>query len=144
MQHLRTNLMFRLSVLSLSCLLALAALFWSRPYLASSAMSGTDATAEQAVSKLSRANAVTVRATKRNNPWLKLQEGRGLRAQYRASGAESAAAAQALQLGQAEPVALAAGDLNGDSYPDLVGGYASAEGGILTLHLSNPEAFSPQ
>ena len=41
------------------------------------------------------------------------------------------------------PLSLASGDLNTDGYPDLVAGYAARDGGVLIVHLANPEAFSP-
>jgi hypothetical protein len=144
MKSLSNNRRFRLSILSIFFLISIAALLWLKPRLASGAESGTDAAAEQSAIAMARADAVTIHAGKRDNPFLNLKDGRSVKARYRPAGAESAAAAQELTLGQAEPVALASGDLNGDGYPDLVSGYAGSEGGVVTLHLSNPEAFGPQ
>jgi len=50
---------------------------------------------------------------------------------------------QALQSGAARPLTLAAGDFDLDGAPDLVTGYATAAGGILTLQRGNKDAFAP-
>jgi hypothetical protein len=41
------------------------------------------------------------------------------------------------------PVSLTSTDFNGDGYPDIAVGYASESGGVIVVHLANPEAFSP-
>ena len=69
-----------------------------------------------------------------------LQGERSLRISY--SG--EPAAVQALSLSQLKPVALAAGDLDGDGLEDLIAGYAGANGGVLVIHRGNLDAFAPQ
>ncbi len=64
-------------------------------------------------------------------PWLEFQEGRAV-------GLE-----QPLGSGQAQSRSAASADLNWDSHPDLVVGYASGDGGLVAIHLANPEAFGP-
>ena len=56
----------------------------------------------------------------------------------------SAAAVAALKSGAAEPTALAAADFNADGAMDVVAGYATAKGGVVTLLLANPDAFAPK
>ncbi len=71
---------------------------------------------------------------------LYLQQERSLSATY--SG--KPATVQALASGQLKPLALAAGDLDGDGIEDLVVGFASANGGVLVIHRGNLDAFAPQ
>ena len=73
---------------------------------------------------------ITVHAAKRGNPRMNLQDGRSV-------------AAASASLSGARPLSLASGDLNVDGYPDLVTGYASANGSFVTVRLGNPEAFGP-
>ena len=54
-----------------------------------------------------------------------------------------AASQQALEKGLARPVALAAGDLDGDGVPDLIAGYAVARAGILAVRRGNVDAIYP-
>jgi len=44
----------------------------------------------------------------------------------------------------ATPLSLATADVNSDGYPDLAAGYGTPGGGLIAIHLGNPEAFSPQ
>jgi len=60
------------------------------------------------------------------------------------SYAGSAAAVQTLSSGNAKPLALATGDLDGDGIDDLIVGYSSRAGGLLTVHRGNVDAFAPQ
>jgi len=41
------------------------------------------------------------------------------------------------------PTALASGDFDEDGVPDLISGYATAEGGVLTLHRGNVDTIYP-
>jgi hypothetical protein len=43
----------------------------------------------------------------------------------------------------ARPVSLATADFDSDGAPDLVAGYRTAEGGVVTLTRGNPDAFAP-
>ena len=52
-------------------------------------------------------------------------------------------AVAALGSGRATPTALAQADLNADGAPDVVAGYATREGGVLTVLLGNRDAFAP-
>ncbi len=40
-------------------------------------------------------------------------------------------------------VSLTSGDVDGDGFPDLVSGYATDSGGVITLHRGNVEAWAP-
>jgi hypothetical protein len=55
----------------------------------------------------------------------------------------AAKAVRALQGGGATPVMLASADFNADGARDVVAGYATKDGGVLTLLLGNPDAFAP-
>ncbi|MBI3949341.1 MAG: hypothetical protein HY314_02640 [Acidobacteria bacterium] len=54
-----------------------------------------------------------------------------------------AALQQMLEQNFAQPLALASGDFDEDGVPDLVTGYASPHGGILTLHRGNLYSIYP-
>ena len=56
----------------------------------------------------------------------------------------SAEAVAALEGGKANPTALAQGDINADGAVDVVAGYATPEGGVVTLLMGNPDAFAPK
>jgi hypothetical protein len=45
--------------------------------------------------------------------------------------------------GPARPLTLASADFNIDGFPELVTGYATAEGGLVEVRRANPEAFAP-
>jgi len=75
------------------------------------------------------------------NPYIKLQESRDLQPHYAGEGA--ATLSSAMLGAKMRPLALASGDLNDDGYPDLVCGYGSAGGGMLTLYRGDPQAFAP-
>jgi hypothetical protein len=55
----------------------------------------------------------------------------------------SADAVAALQGGTASPTALAAADFNADGAMDVVAGYSTNSGGVLTLLRGNPDAYAP-
>ena len=44
----------------------------------------------------------------------------------------------------ANPTALATADFNADGAPDVVAGYSTKDGGVLTVVLGNPDAFAPK
>jgi uncharacterized repeat protein (TIGR01451 family) len=46
--------------------------------------------------------------------------------------------------GSAQPLSLAAGDLDEDGVDDLVVGYGTGRGGIIAIHRGNLDAFAPQ
>ncbi|MGA2048002.1 MAG: hypothetical protein ABSG96_09920 [Terracidiphilus sp.] len=49
-----------------------------------------------------------------------------------------------LEGGNANPTALATADFNADGAPDVVAGYSTARGGVLTMLRGNPDAFAPK
>lgn len=51
---------------------------------------------------------------------------------------------QALLAGQLQPLSLVSSDFDEDGIADLIVGYAAPNGGFLTWHRGNLEAFSPQ
>ena len=82
--------------------------------------------------------AITVHAAGRARPFFNFQDGRQISANF------SGAGAQALQSGQAQPRALAAGDLDGNAVPDVVAGYNYGGTGIVTVQRGNPDAYAPR
>src|SRR5205085_4596279 len=72
------------------------------------------------------------------------QDGRTLNPEYKSAGLQSVKLEQEMKPGQATPVSLASEDVNADGFPDLIAGYAGSSGGMLALHLGNPEAFAPK
>ena len=82
--------------------------------------------------------AVTVHAMGRATGFYNFQDGRQVAANF------SGAGAQALQSGQAQARALASGDLDNNSTPDVVAGYAYGGTGIVTIQRGNPEAYAPK
>src|SRR5436190_1302730 len=61
-------------------------------------------------------DAITVRAAKRGNPRMNLQDGRSAAANYK----DATTHAASTSLSGARPLSLASGDANGDGFPDLV------------------------
>jgi parallel beta-helix repeat protein len=80
-----------------------------------------------------------VRAAGRGNPSINLSDGVQLQASY--SGAVGARRLLAAKL--ARPCALASADFDEDGVADLVTGYWSASGNILTLHRGNIDSIYP-
>lgn len=105
---------------------------------ASSGSSGSSGSASVAQTGQSP-EAVTVRAAKRGNPRMNLQDGRSAVATYK----NAITKVVSNSLSGARSLSLASGDLNVDGYPDLVAGYTSANGSFVTVSLANPEAFAP-
>lgn len=82
---------------------------------------------------------VTVQAAGRGHPWMNLRDGRPMQTPDTGAAKLTEMMAQPLQ-----PTALAAADFDEDGVPDVIGGYASADGGIITLHRGNLEALWPR
>jgi CSLREA domain-containing protein len=126
MKRVTSKIAFGLSVLVLT---SVGALVDANLYLASRADS--------------REDAITMRAGGQNNYRIHFRNGRDLRAQYTGAGLTSGENLLALEQGQVRALSLASDDVNLDGFPDLICGYASVGGGLVTLHLGNPEAFGP-
>ncbi|MEP7336630.1 MAG: CSLREA domain-containing protein, partial [Acidobacteriota bacterium] len=134
MKRLTSSTTFRIFILSVFCLSSIAAILGANLYWASSAASNK--------------GSITLRATARGNSHLNFQNGRELKSHYAASNVANAGIEKAFssgkgKQGQAQALSLASDDINLDGFPDLVCGYAGLDGGLVTLHLGNPEAFSP-
>jgi len=84
-----------------------------------------------------KAPLVTLRGAGR--PFVNVQSARTLELSYTGE----ASAVNALQAG-AKPTALTSADFDADGAPDLVAGYSTANGGIVTLTRGNPDAFAPK
>jgi hypothetical protein len=83
---------------------------------------------------------VAVHAARRGNPWINLADGRVLFSL--AAGDLSRQPASAVR--QVVPLALAAGDFDGDGVPDLLCGYGGPSGGLLSLRRGNIDAIYPE
>jgi trimeric autotransporter adhesin len=86
-----------------------------------------------------RVAAETEQRGKAAKPLVRLDSPRNIDLTY--TGADGAA--EALKGGSATPTALAAADFNADGAVDVVAGYSTKEGGVLTLLLGNQDAFAP-
>jgi hypothetical protein len=80
-----------------------------------------------------------LQAAGRGQPWVNLHDGLSLPAAY--GGEEQLA--RLLASGQAAPLALAAGDFDGDGTPDVLAGYRAPGGGLLVLYRGNVAALFP-
>src|SRR5437899_1663406 len=93
---------------------------------------------------------VTVRTVNSDNPWIKLQDARSLAATTykdatgRAAWDENLNQSGDWSLKGAQPLVLASNDFDGNGFPDLVCGYATANGGVVSIRLGNPSSFAPQ
>ncbi len=86
---------------------------------------------------------IAVYASGRGYPWINLDDGRSLEVRF-AQDSELAVRFQELQVaGLLEPLALASADFDEDGVPDLVCGYATDSGGILTVHRGNIDSIFP-
>jgi uncharacterized protein (TIGR03437 family) len=81
---------------------------------------------------------ITVRAAQRGNPWINLRDGHEMLTAYVGAGAE-----QDLLSPDTRPLALGAGNFDGDGVPDLISGHAGRGRGILVLHRGNADAIYP-
>ena len=91
-----------------------------------------------AVADSKKQEPITIHAADRARPFFNFQDGRQIAANF------SGAGAQALQSGQAQPRALAAGDLDGNAVPAVVAGYNYGGTGIVTIQRGNPDAYAPR
>jgi len=73
-------------------------------------------------------------------PLANLANPQALKLEYAGSGE----ALSALQSGRAIPTGLATADFDADGAVDVVAGYSTKPGGILTLLRGNPDAFAPK
>ncbi|HEY6252099.1 MAG TPA: right-handed parallel beta-helix repeat-containing protein, partial [Candidatus Angelobacter sp.] len=83
-------------------------------------------------------------------PRIWLQENQPLPVQHVAvtlsagQGMQPADSSALAGLGQGQPVSLASGDLDADGFDDLVVGYRTPTGGVISIHRGNMDAFAPQ
>src|ERR1700733_14695993 len=91
---------------------------------------------------LSRTRAASVTATvlpSAGKPLVNLKNAQSLKVTYTGSSD----AVGALQSGSATATALAAADFDADGAIDVVAGYSTGNGGVVTLYRGNKDAFSP-
>ena len=53
-------------------------------------------------------------------------------------------AVETLTAGEASPLSMTSGDIDGDGIDDLLIGYATSQGGVIAVHRGNLDAFAPQ
>jgi len=79
-----------------------------------------------------------VDAGPKGKPFVNVQTARRLELSY-TGDARTVSALQA----EGKPVSLASADFDADGAPDLVAGYTTANGGVITVTRGNPDAFAP-
>lgn len=82
---------------------------------------------------------VTLQAEKRGGTAINFLNGATVNTEY--SGADNLLSE--LQSNQTKPLSLAAGDFDGDGVDDLISGYATENGGLLTVHRGNVDSIFP-
>ena len=92
------------------------------------------------LSKVHAASAPAAILPSSGKPLVSLRSPQTLKFEY----AGSPEALAALESGRATPTALAQADFNADGAPDVVAGYSTEGGGVLTLLLGNPDAYAPK
>lgn len=85
-------------------------------------------------------NAVPVEIERSGSPWIKLKQGVPINSEF--VGTDSAI--NQFENGSLSPTSLASADFNFDGFIDVLSGFSSPNGGIITLHKGNKEAFSPE
>ena len=83
---------------------------------------------------------VSVRLESQNSAAVNLRPGRDLPTNYDSVDFSS----YQMKDAQNRPLALSTADFDVDGFPDLVTGYSTSSGGVLTFHKGNTEAFAPQ
>ena len=80
---------------------------------------------------------VNARAAGRGNPWVTLNDGLTLPAQYQGSSK----LVQQLNDNQTRPLSICSDDFDEDGVPDLVAGYAGPQDGVITVHRGDADAI---
>jgi len=92
--------------------------------------------------------AITARAENLDEPWIKLQPSRSVGANYRDATARKDGGVQTesatRSLDGARPLSLASNDFNADGFPDLICGYATSSGGLVSIQRGNPASYAPE
>ena len=79
---------------------------------------------------------ITARITQSGRPWMNLKDGYDSKAFYNGNAALAG-------MEDAKSLSLFSADINRDGFPDLVTGYAGANGGLAVIRYGDPEAFGP-
>ncbi len=91
-------------------------------------------------SQVHAANAAAAILPSAGKPLVRLRNPQTLKLEY----VGSTDAVAALESGRTTPTALAEADFNADGAPDVVAGYATEGGGVLTVLLGNRDAYAPK
>src|SRR6266851_522355 len=99
-------------------------------------------------SQTAQKGAITARAENLDEPWIKLQPSRSVGANYRDATERKDGAAQiesaTRSLDGARTLSLASNDFNADGFPDLICGYATSSGGLVSIQRGNPASYAPE
>src|SRR5215469_2781120 len=79
-----------------------------------------------------------------SGPRIWLQDRQPLPVQHMAAGQGTGSPVDLSGLGHAQPVSMTSGDLDADGFDDLVVGYSTGNGGYISIHRGNMDAFAPQ
>src|SRR4030095_4677060 len=82
---------------------------------------------------------ISVQAAHRGNPWINLSDGREIDPDFIATSS----VVNELEKTKAWPLSLASGEFDEDGVPDLVCGYKSTTGGVVTLQRGNVDSIYP-
>ena len=99
-------------------------------------------------SQTAQTGAITARAENLDEPWVKLQNSRSVSTTYRDATARKDGGVQiesaTRSLDGARPLSLASNDFNADGFPDLICGYATSSGGLVSIQRGNPASYAPE
>jgi hypothetical protein len=84
-------------------------------------------------------DSVSTRGAGRGNPWINMTDGHELLTAYEGPNE----LVRALARDEARPLSLISADFDEDGMPDLVAGYAGANGGIITINRGNVDSVYP-
>ncbi|MFY9571868.1 MAG: VCBS repeat-containing protein, partial [Blastocatellia bacterium] len=129
----------RPKVVVLIAVIALAVVLNGPLPSAGAASSRTAGASDAEIPRARMTDEISILAEGRGNPWIKLSDGREVITPY--SG--PAELSELFELNQARPLSLCSADFDEDGVPDLIGGYAGPNGGIITLLRGNVDSIYP-
>lgn len=89
---------------------------------------------------LPQSSATQIEIERSGSPWIKLKGGVPINSEF--TGTDSAISQ--FENGSLSPTTMASTDFNFDGYNDVISGFGAPNGGIITFHKANKEAFAPE